>query len=67
VTLKDMVWRIHFTPDDLERVQVSPTLGPLAETVVAVSLLRCPAQPRTVLSEWRGTAARGIGLALKPT
>jgi hypothetical protein len=30
VTLKDMVWRIHFTPDDLERVQVSPTLGPLA-------------------------------------
>lgn len=49
-----MVWRIHFTPDDLERVQVSPTLGPLAETVMAVSLLRCPEQPRTLLSEWRG-------------
>ncbi len=48
-----MVWRIHFTPDDLERIQVSPTLGPLAETVMAVSLLRCPEQPRTLHAEWR--------------
>jgi len=49
-----MAWRIHFTPDDLERIQVSPTLGPLSETVMAVSLLRCEAQPRTMLSQWRG-------------
>ena len=34
-----MVWRIHFTADDLERIQVKPTLGPLAETVKAMSLL----------------------------
>jgi len=49
-----MVWRIHFTADDMARIQVSPTLGPLAETVMAVCLLRSPRQPRTLLSEWRG-------------
>ncbi len=49
-----MVWRIHFSEDDLARIQVSPTMGPLAETVLAVALLRYPQQPRTMLSEWRG-------------
>jgi DNA-binding transcriptional ArsR family regulator len=49
-----MVWRIHFSEADLARVQVSPTLGPLAETVLALALLRCSSQPRTMLSEWRG-------------
>jgi len=49
-----MVWRIHFGDDDLARIQVSPTLGPLAETVLAVGMLRCTQQPRTLLSEWRG-------------
>jgi DNA-binding transcriptional ArsR family regulator len=54
VTLNVMVWRIHFSEADLGRVQVSPTLGPLAETVLALALLRCSRQPRTMLSEWRG-------------
>jgi DNA-binding transcriptional ArsR family regulator len=54
VTLNVMVWRIHFSEADLARVQVSPTLGPLAETVLALALLRCSRQPRTMLSEWRG-------------
>jgi DNA-binding transcriptional ArsR family regulator len=49
-----MVWRIHFSADDLARIQVSPTLGPLAETVLALALLRCSRQPRSMLSEWRG-------------
>jgi hypothetical protein len=49
-----MVWRIHFTAEDLERIQVRPTLGPLAETVKAMSLLRCPQQPRTAYRQWRG-------------
>ena len=35
-----MVWRIYFSPDDLDRIQLRPTLGPLAETVLAVGLLR---------------------------
>ena len=49
-----MVWRIHFSDDDLAHIQVSPTLGPLAETVLALALLRCSRQPRSMLSEWRG-------------
>ena len=49
-----MVWRIHFTAEDLERIQVRPTLGPLAETVTAMSLLRCPQQPRAPYRQWRG-------------
>src|ERR1700734_1776397 len=53
-----MVWRIHFTAEDLSRIRVSPTLGPLAETVMALSLLRCPLQPRALFSEWR-TAVQG--------
>ena len=48
-----MVWRIHFTAEDLARIQVSPTLGPLAETVTAMSLLRCPQQPRAPFRQWR--------------
>jgi hypothetical protein len=27
VTLNGMVWRIHFTAADLDRIQVGPTLG----------------------------------------
>src|ERR1700722_9196919 len=49
-----MVWRIHFTADDLELIQVRPTLGPLAETVKAMGLLRCPQQPRATYRQWRG-------------
>ncbi|MGH3150382.1 MAG: hypothetical protein ACRDOB_06600, partial [Streptosporangiaceae bacterium] len=49
-----MVWRIHFTADDLERIQVRPTLGPLGETVKAMGLLRCPQQPRSSYRQWRG-------------
>jgi DNA-binding transcriptional ArsR family regulator len=61
-----MVWRIHFTPDDLERIQVSPTLGPLAETVMAVSLLGCPEQPRTLHAEWREQVRGRITPRMKP-
>jgi hypothetical protein len=49
-----MVWRIHFTAGDLQRIQVSPTLGPLAETVMALSLLRCPVAPSGLYNRWRG-------------
>ncbi len=61
-----MVWRIHFTPDDLARIQVSPTLGPLAETVLAVALLRCPDQPRTRLGGWRDRVQDRITPRMRP-
>lgn len=49
-----MVWRIRFTAEDLERIQVRPTLGPLAETVKAMCLLRRTQQPRAPYRQWRG-------------
>ena len=61
-----MVWRIHFTADDLARIQVSPTLGPLAETVMAVSLLRSPAPSRALLSEWSGQVRGKITPRMRP-
>ena len=61
-----MVWRICFSPADLERIQVRPTLGPLAETVLAVGLLRDPQQPRTLLSEWRGQVQGRVSPRLRP-
>jgi predicted transcriptional regulator len=48
-----MVWRIHFTAEDLERIQVRATLGPLAETVKAMCLLRCAQQARAPYRPWR--------------
>jgi len=49
-----MVWRIHFTSEDLARIQVSPTLGPLAETVLAMKMIRgCHMQPRNMFGAWR--------------
>jgi DNA-binding transcriptional ArsR family regulator len=49
-----MVWRIHFTADDLERIQVRPTLGPLTEAVKAMSLLRCQRTPKAQFRPWLG-------------
>ena len=61
-----MAWRIHFTPDDLECIQVGPTLGPLAETVMAVALLGCPQQARALLGEWRGQVQGRITPRMRP-
>jgi hypothetical protein len=55
-----MVWRIHFTAEDLEQIQVRPTLGPLAETVKAMSMLRCSQQPRTPYQQWRNQVKGGL-------
>jgi len=61
-----MAWRIHFTAEDLGRIQVSPTLGPLAETVMALGLLACPLQPHAMSREWRSRACGKITAQMKP-
>jgi DNA-binding transcriptional ArsR family regulator len=61
-----MVWRIHFTAADLARTRISPIPGPLAETVMALSLLRCPLQPRTLFSEWRSQVGGQLTAPMKP-
>jgi len=61
-----MVWRIHFTAEDLERIQVRPTLGPLAETVAAMRMLRCRRQPRAAYAQWRGQVTGRLTPQMKP-
>src|SRR5712691_6397852 len=53
-----MTWRIHFTPEDLNRVKICQSPGPLAETMLAFSFLRCPLQPQAMFAGWR-TASLG--------
>jgi hypothetical protein len=47
-------WQIHFTARDLAQIQIAPTLGPFAETLFALSLLRCPVQRPPAFGGWRG-------------
>ena len=61
-----MVWRIHFTAADLARTRICPIPGPLAETVMALSLLRCPLQPRTLFSEWRSQVGGRLAAPTRP-
>jgi hypothetical protein len=61
-----MAWRIHFTSEDLERIQVSPTLGPLAETVMALSLLGRSPRHQAMFSQWRGQVSGRITAEMKP-
>ena len=61
-----MVWRIHFTAEDLERIQVRPTLGPLAETFKAMCLLRCTQQPRAPYRQWRSQVRERLTPQMTP-
>jgi DNA-binding transcriptional ArsR family regulator len=61
-----MTVRIHFTAADLARTRVSTTLGPLAETMLAMLSLRCPCQPPARLNGWRDRATRQLTAAMKP-
>jgi len=62
-----MPWRVHFNADDLERIEIVDTLGPLAETFLALSLLRWPdARPRGMLSEWPEWVAPRLTPRIKP-
>ena len=61
-----MVWRIYFTAADLARTTISAPLGPLAETTMALSLLRCPLQPSSLFSDWRHRAVAQITAQMKP-
>jgi DNA-binding transcriptional ArsR family regulator len=61
-----MVWRIHFTAEDLKRIQVRPTLGPLAETTAAMRMLRCLRQPRAPYTQWRGQVKGRLTAQMTP-
>jgi DNA-binding transcriptional ArsR family regulator len=49
-----MVWRVHFTAGDLARTRIGAPMGPLAETQLALSQLRCPVRRPAGFGGWRG-------------
>jgi DNA-binding transcriptional ArsR family regulator len=53
------VLRIHFTADDLARTRVEPTLGPLAETLLAARLLHHDHR-RDLFGGWRQHVRRQL-------
>jgi len=61
-----MVLRIHFTAKDLERIKVSPTLGPLAETTAAMSMLRSLERPRPRFSQWHRQVTSRLTAQMTP-
>jgi DNA-binding transcriptional ArsR family regulator len=61
-----MSWRIHFTEADLRRVQVHPPPGPMAETLLAFSFLRCPNQPRGLFRSWHDRSMPLLTPAMRP-
>ncbi|MEU8927042.1 winged helix-turn-helix domain-containing protein [Kitasatospora sp. NPDC048545] len=50
--------RIHFTAEDLARIRLRPTLGPVAETVFALGMLGRTGSPAQV--RWRNQLARHL-------
>jgi DNA-binding transcriptional ArsR family regulator len=61
-----MTWRIHFTDEDLSRVRICPSPGPLAETMLAFSFLRCPQQPPNMFAGWRRAAIGQLTTEMAP-
>ncbi len=61
-----MTWRIHFTEEDLSRVRICQSAGPLAETMLAFSFLRCPLQPQAMFAGWRAASLRRLGTEMAP-
>jgi DNA-binding transcriptional ArsR family regulator len=61
-----MSWRIHFTDADLAKIEVGEPAGPLAETVLAMSFLRCPLQPPAMFGAWREQVRDRFTSQLRP-
>jgi DNA-binding transcriptional ArsR family regulator len=61
-----MVWRIHFTAADLGRVRIGASSGPLTETMMALSMLRCPSRPPAPFRTWHTRVGGRLTSQLKP-
>jgi DNA-binding transcriptional ArsR family regulator len=61
-----MGWRIHFTDADLDKIAIIRAPGPLGETMLAVSFLRCPLQSGDTLRAWRQRARPALNGNIKP-
>lgn len=54
--------RLHFTVADMAKTRVAGTLGPLAETILSLGVLRSRREA-DVFGPWRATARRGLSRA----
>jgi len=61
-----MGWRIHFTGDDLARTTIVTTLGPLAETMFSLAMLRCAHEPPAAFGGWREQVRRNMSPEMRP-
>ncbi len=61
-----MVWRIHFTTEDMLRTRIAPTLGPLAETIFGLRLLCCAKSNPPGLAPWQNQARGRLNPRMRP-
>lgn len=61
-----MVWRIHFTAEDLARTRVAASLGPFVETVLGMSMLRNPVRRPAAFGGWRERVRGQLTPEMKP-
>ena len=61
-----MAWHVHFTADDLARTRMGAALGPLAETMFALSLLRGADQVPHGLGDWRYSVRGRLTPKMRP-
>jgi DNA-binding transcriptional ArsR family regulator len=61
-----VVWRIHFTSEDMLRTRIAPTLGPLAETMFGLRLLGCAKSHPPGLRLWREQARTRLHPRMRP-
>jgi len=61
-----MGWRIHFTGDDLARTTIVTTLGPLAETMFSLNMIRSRKEPPTAFGAWREQVRQHMSPEMRP-
>src|SRR5581483_11414920 len=61
-----VVWRIHFTSEDVVRTRIAPTLGPLAETIFGLRMLGCAKSHPPGLRFWRDQARTRLHPRMRP-
>jgi DNA-binding transcriptional ArsR family regulator len=61
-----MAVRIHFTAEDLARTRIAGTMGPLAETILALSMLRRTLPRSAVFRGWQDRVSGRRTAAMRP-
>lgn len=60
------MWRIHFTAEDLIRTRIARTLGPLAETMFGLHLIRSRTERAVAFGPWRERVRGRLTTEMRP-